>query len=132
MDEQEKEDREVLAVAGHFPRLVEAWRAREREAREEDARLAAAAWGARQLQTRPKDTPTSVLLGEQYGLLVVEAIMTPGCNGLVTCRCECGRMTTVRANNLTSGVTESCGTQDGVRCTAMQARLKERRRREAL
>lgn len=50
------------------------------------------------------------LTGQTFGLLtVVERVENLGDRVAWRCRCSCGTETTVRANNLTSGNTRSCG-----------------------
>jgi hypothetical protein len=56
--------------------------------------------------------PPTVQPGERYGRLVVVREAGRGGRGQerkFICRCDCGNATTVRASNLTSGHTRSCG-----------------------
>lgn len=52
-----------------------------------------------------------VPVGERFGRLVVEGDAPPGKRGMSywSCRCDCGRVCTVRADNLRSGHAVSCG-----------------------
>jgi hypothetical protein len=49
------------------------------------------------------------LTGQRYGMLTVQGVAQAGADLRYTCRCDCGRHTTVLASNLRRGHTRSCG-----------------------
>ena len=50
------------------------------------------------------------LVGKRFGrLTVIEYAGVKNCSSQWKCRCDCGKIKTVRGANLTSGVTRSCG-----------------------